>query len=227
MTDPHKISHVFLIHGMGRTTASLWPVARRLRAEGFSTHSFGYAVSQERLESISSRWIQALEDGLRQDENEGDYVSNYAVIGHSLGNVITRFAWPKIKKKPSKLIMLAPPNQSPLMARRLKDNPLYRLMTQDAGQKLASDAFYRNLPRPDVPILVISGHGGRHAKGSVFRGKKNDMLVAEHETFLEGAQSLRLDTVHTFVMWKKEVLDAIIEFLEVPVDLRGGDGGRP
>ena len=43
---------VFLIHGMGRTPASMWVLDRRLRGAGYHPSLFGYFVTVTDLEEI-------------------------------------------------------------------------------------------------------------------------------------------------------------------------------
>ncbi len=79
---------------------------------------------------------------------------NGSLIGHSLGNVIIRDAFQK--EYPDLLgtvVMLAPPNQPALLAKRLKKNLIYRVFTGDSGQKLSEEEFYNGLPVPTVPFI--------------------------------------------------------------------------
>jgi hypothetical protein len=47
--------HVLLIHGLGRTPLSLALLRRRLRRQGHTLHSFGYAAWREPFEQITRR----------------------------------------------------------------------------------------------------------------------------------------------------------------------------
>ena len=110
--------HVLLIHGLGRTPLSLLLLRQRLRLRGHSPRTFGYAAWWEPFDQITRRfaaWVQ------RQSR-----VQPYALVGHSLGNIIIRAAWPQlVAHPPEHVVMLAPPNQPPLLAERLQEHPLY------------------------------------------------------------------------------------------------------
>ena len=204
--------HVFLLHGMARTPASMFLLARRLAKAGFRTHLFGYQVSLQSLESIADRLVRKVEKTL---EAEGSGVPRpFAIVGHSLGNVIARLASPALPPGLACLVMIAPPNRSPVTARWLEGNAIFHLLTQDAGRKLADPEFFDRLPEPDVPTLVIAGTAGFTAPWLPFEGRPNDGVVALEETHLEGADRLEISGVHTFLMNRKDVFQAVRDFFE-------------
>lgn len=191
-------------------------LASRLKRAGHRPSTFGYYVSTGTLEGVRDRWVQHLEDALakeRRGDEEGPVP--YAIIGHSLGNIITRYAADSLPPGLSRLIMLAPPNQVPKLARALAQNPLYRALTGDAGQRLADPAFYEALQSPDVPTLVFAGEAGSSARFLPLRAVVGDGVVGVEETRLLGAHVHRIvPAVHTFIMNDREVTRMICEFLE-------------
>lgn len=203
---------VFLIHGMARSPASMALLAARLRKAGHQTHLFGYFVTRETLEDIAGRLTRRVEKALASAG--GPAAEPYAIVGHSLGNVIARLASPRLPAGLSRLIMIAPPNRPAVAARWLVDNAVFRVLTQDAGQKLADPEFYDRLPHPSVPTLVIAGTAGLKAPWLPFEGRPNDCVVALEETRLEGAATLEVEGIHTFLMNRRDVFEAVHGFLE-------------
>jgi triacylglycerol lipase len=200
---------IFLIHGMGRTSASMWMLSRRLRAAGYDVHRFDYLVSLQTLGTIAERFRAHIERHMEGAEAG----AGYAVIGHSLGGIVTRLLTPDLPPGLRALIMLAPPNRLPVMARVLRRNPLYRLFTTDSGQRLGDPAFYEQLPHPEAPTLVVAGTKGSRASWMPFAGEVNDGVVSLTETELEGSRTFEVEGVHTFLMNRGDVFEAIRDFL--------------
>lgn len=200
---------VFLIHGMGRTSASLALLARRLRAAGHDADPWGYFVTRDALDVIAHKWCAFVRAGVKDGQP-------YAIVGHSLGNVITRLALPDLPAGLSRFVMLAPPNQPPVMARALEGNPIFKVLTRDAGRKLLDASFYERLPVPpsSCATLVIAGTRGPRAKWLPFHGEPSDGVVRVEETRLPGVPHVEVPAIHTFIMNDGEVARLVLRFLE-------------
>lgn len=191
-------------------------LASRLKRAGHRPSSFGYTVSTGSLDAIRDRFVTHMEGVLAKDrlDSGGDDVP-YAIVGHSLGNIITRYATARLPRGLARFVMLAPPNQMPKLARALRQNPLYRALTGDAGQRLADEAFYASLQTPDVPTLVFAGDVGSRGRFLPFGAGESDGVVSVEETRLVGSHLHRVvPAVHTFIMNDREVTRMICRFLE-------------
>jgi pimeloyl-ACP methyl ester carboxylesterase len=200
-------------------------LAQRLKRAGHQTTLFGYHVTVQSLEAIADRLVLRVEEVLGEDEESldqkgpdpaqpGSTGPAFALVGHSLGNVICRMAAPALPPGLRCQVMLAPPNHSPVAARWLEGNSVFRLLTQDAGQKLTDPAFFARLPKPRVPTLVIAGTAGSTASWLPFEGRPNDGVVAVEETALAGAETVQVKAIHTFLMNRRDVFQAVRAFLE-------------
>jgi hypothetical protein len=233
---------VFLLHGLGRTTASMTWLARKLRRAGHPPERFGYLVLTEDLESIAGRFAErvarvlaedAAQDAARdagQNPGRGDAgppAPGYAVIGHSLGGIVARLAWPDLPAGLARFVMLAPPNRPPATVEHLGGNPLFRLLFRDAGRKLGDPGFYAALPRPEAPTLVVAGDRGLSARWLPFRGEPNDGIVRVAETVLPGAPLVLVRGAHTFIMNRRDVFGAVRQFLEADRLTGVGASGAP
>jgi hypothetical protein len=210
---------VFLLHGMGRTPASMWLLAWRLRQAGHLPSLFGYAVTLTPLPEIVDKLKAHVLGRLAADKEEGLAVGEdpepYAVIGHSLGNLLTRLASPELPAGFCRFVQLAPPNHSPASARLLRDQKLFQAITQDAGRKLVDESFFDEVPVPAVPTLIVAGDAGpRQAFLPPFRGEPNDGILSVEETRLPGIAHLVLPAIHTFIMNRRDATRAILSFLE-------------
>ncbi|HMQ52222.1 MAG TPA: alpha/beta hydrolase [Anaerolineae bacterium] len=195
--------HVMLIHGQGRTPWSMRLLGYRLKRRGCLVHYFGYAAWAESFAHITDRFVRTVQ------RKVADYP--YLVVSHSLGGLITRAALPRLRANPPRqLIMLAPPNRSPWLAKRLAPNRVYRLLTGDCGQKLADESFYQVLPVPQGPVTIIAGT--RNALGllSPLGGQANDTILTVDETRLAGIEVVQVAATHAFIMNSSQVAEIIL-----------------
>jgi hypothetical protein len=198
--------HVVLIHGMGRTPRSMARLSRRLNEAGHSTSSFGYGVRTSPIAALTQRFGREL-DQIRVP---------YAVIGHSLGNILYRLAEPSLDHLPQHVVMLAPPNNAAAIARLVSSLPLagnvFRLLTGDAGRQLIDPAFFSAIPLPRAPSLVFAGDAGPRLK-LPFDHQPNDGIVSVQETRLHGIDHEVVPAIHTFIMNHPRVVRRITERL--------------
>jgi len=213
--DTDRGDTVVLLHGLGRSRASLWVLQRRLQDAGFATRNFPYAPTFHRFDTLVTKlhdYIVARVD-----------TPHYHLIGHSLGNVLIRARFRHgYPAGLGRIVMIAPPNHPPKLARKLRGCPPFRLWAGDSGQQLASEEFYRTLPTPDVPFGVIAGNRGQQLTFD----EPNDGIVTVESTRLAGmADHLVLPHTHTFIMNRRDTATAAIHFLRhghFPPD-RAGD----
>lgn len=201
-----------LVHGMGRSPASMALLAARLRRAGVQPQLFGYLPAAQQFASIAQR----LSVRLQQLAESGEYL----VVGHSLGGLLLRAALDRLEpgiRRPRHLFMLATPNQSPRLARRLRHNPIYRWWTGDAGQLLADPERISAIASPTVPFTLVAGVSGRRGRGSPFADEPNDWIVSLGEVRLTDDDHLvTLPVGHTFLMNYREVAELILARAGVP-----------
>lgn len=200
-----------LVHGMGRTPASMYWLARTLRREGVQAELFGYSAAFESVEQIVSRLRARLEVTATAD---------YAVVGHSLGGLLLRAAlagMPEGTPSPTLLVMLGTPHRSPRLARRFNGAFWFRAINGDAGRMLASPERMAAIPPPTAPSLVVAGTRGPRGRWSPFGDEVNDGLVALEEARLgEEVELVELPILHPFMTWHPDVRRLIVERLVAP-----------
>ena len=194
---------VVLLHGMGRTRASMWLMEVRLRSAGYTVLNFPYSAKATTMDLLS--------DNLRAFLAEKVETPVYHLIGHSLGNIVLRNGFKRgYPPGLGRIVMLAPPNRPADMARAFKDNPIYRWFTGDSGQQLASEEFYETLPVPPGEFAVIAGDRGQRL---TFK-EPNDGVVTVESTKLEGMKAWALvHHAHTFIMNSRQVALLCMQFL--------------
>ena len=194
-----------LIHGMGRTPASMLILAVRLRAAGIHPHFFAYSAAFERWDACVNRLEKCIHQHTRNDE--------FIIIGHSLGTVLTRGVLPRLTHKPLACFFLAPPTKACLAAQRFAPLRLYKMLTGEMGQLLANSDFMNSLSSPDVPTKIYAGINGLRGRYSPFGEQLNDGVLAIEETVLPAVPFETVASVHTFIMNKKAVADDIVKLI--------------
>ena len=199
-----KEQTVVILHGMGRTRASVLILEKRFARAGYRTLNFPYSEARRSMDDISNDLLEYIEQKVE--------TPRYHLVAHSLGNIIIRNAFRK-KFPPGlgRIVMLAPPNRPAELAGKLKDNLLYRLITGDSGRKLADPEFYTDLPIPTVPFGVIAGDRALIPA----HDRPSDGVVTVESTKLDGmADWVRVHHTHTFIMNSKDTFELCRRFLE-------------
>jgi len=205
------IVRVFLIHGMGRSPSSFAFLAHKLRKSGHRVSLFGYTVRNTSLDEIAEEFVTHVRAVLDAEPLEE---TSYAIVAHSLGNVVVRMASPRLPAGFDRFVMLAPPNQAPLLARRLRDLSVFKAMAGDAGQRLSDPEFIESLPVPHAATLILAGDAAKQLTVLPFDGAPADGIVSVEETRLPPLRHRVVPAWHTFIMNHPEVVGALTSFLE-------------
>jgi len=207
MTNP-----LILLHGLGRTRWSLWPVAHEATRRGYVVYNLGYPSRRAPIEHLAE------DIGRRIASIAGD--GTVDVVTHSMGGIVLRAAVAAAvlpAERVRRVVMLAPPNHGSELADRLRDYRVYRFATGPAGQQIGTDddSVPRRLPAPPFEVGIVAG---RRAGNPVFArvlGAESDGKVTVSSARVDGMRDLVVvDRTHTFIMWAPDVLAHTFAFLE-------------
>jgi hypothetical protein len=200
---------VLLVHGLGRTPASLTLLATRLGIRGYDPHMFGYFAATEDFDSIANR----LRIRMQELNEEGPL----CLVTHSLGGLLARAALHNTKVDARHIVMLAPPNRLPRMATWAVRQPLFKWFSRDSGEKLADEAFFHNLPLLKIPYTIIAGDYG--VTIGPLAGEPNDGVVAVSETRMRDEDDILIvPGMHTFIMNRSDVADLVFSAIGPPLN---------
>jgi len=191
-----------LIHGMGRTPAAMSILAVRLGASGIRPHLFGYSVTFERWDECLKRYKNFIE--------KHTLTTDYIIVGHSLGTVLTRATLPRLTHNPKTCFFLAPPTQVTKAARNFAHHRLIRLFMGEIGHVLTDRQFMESLPLPNMPTKIYAGTAGPRGRYSPFGEEPNDGLLTVKETLLPSVAVQTVPSLHTFIMNSKVVTQDIV-----------------
>lgn len=94
--------HVLLLHGLWNPRLAVWPLARRLRARGFSVHVMGYSTVRRPTDELVTK-LAMLAAGLRHEGGQVHWV------GHSLGGLMALLACAHYALPPGRVVCLGSP----------------------------------------------------------------------------------------------------------------------
>jgi alpha-beta hydrolase superfamily lysophospholipase len=201
--------NLLLLHGQGRTNNAMRLLGARLRRLGHHVGYFGYNTrSDEKFYEIAQRLIVTIKS-MPADEP-------YALVGHSMGGLLSRASLPALEDHPPfHLFLLASPSRPPRLASRAARSRLYRRITNDCGQQVARAEFYQNLPMPTVPTTIIAGTGGPQSRWLPYGYEANDMAMSVDETRLgPDHEVIQVPSIHTFIMNSHHTFQHIARVLQ-------------
>ncbi len=187
---------VVVVHGMGRTEASMLLVRWSLERQGYQVLNWGYSSVCCSVEELGAQLAKELQ------ELDEPRPSQIHFVGHSLGNIIIRWVLDENPpQEPGRVVMLAPPNQGSETADRYAEwtgwilEPIDELVTDE-------ESTVRTLSTiDDREVGIIAGE--YDGKVSVEESKLG--TEEDHET---------VPAAHTFIMHRRDVRKLIISFLE-------------
>lgn len=204
---------VVLVHGLGRSRASMSALAEALEAAGYAVLDMGYPSTRRSLDEHAAQ-LEGILDHLAADG-----ASSIDFVTHSLGGIVVRKAlagggtWAK-ELKIGRLAMLAPPNQGSSLAQALKDFVPFRMVMGEVGPQLALDEA-EAVPPPSCRFGIVAAQRGDGGGWNPLLRGEDDGIVTVEETKLDGMEDfLLVRGLHTFVMDKPEVIRAVMSYLE-------------
>lgn len=198
----HRREIIVLIHGLIRSTLSMYPLKSYLERQGYQVYSYSYPSARYTIQQHGAYLNQFINELLAK--NPGVKID---FITHSLGGIITREALSKLTTKQLKnvgcLIMLAPPNQGSKLAKlSTKMFPLFTFPIKPLAE-LSSDksSYVHRVPVPNIKIGIIAG--------------RYDAKVPPEAARLDGqAEPVVINSTHTFIMNNAQTKKLITNFLE-------------
>ncbi|KTD09116.1 lipase LipB [Legionella gratiana] len=197
----HAREIIVLVHGLMRTSLSMWPLKNFLKRKGYEVYSYNYPSPKYSIQEHGVYLSQFIKNLLAK--NPGVKIN---FITHSLGGIITREALATLSKKQLKnigsLIMLAPPNQGSKLAKlSTKMFPFLTFPIKPLAE-LSSDqtSYVHHVPVPNIKIGIIAG--------------QYDAKVPPEYARLEGQNDpVIVNSNHTFIMNNAKTRELIMNFL--------------
>jgi pimeloyl-ACP methyl ester carboxylesterase len=199
---------VVLVHGLGRSAASMAPLARSLASLGYAVVAPSYPSTRPIIEASAPVIGEAIA------KCQASKASRIHFVTHSLGAlVVSRYLQDHEIPEAGRIVMLAPPNNGSEIADHLKDRWWFRRATGPAGQELVTNA---SRAAADIPmeIGVIAGTRNYEPWFARYFSGPNDGKVSVESTKLAGMTDfVTVHAGHTFMINSPEVAAQTAAFL--------------
>jgi len=201
---------IVLMHGLGRSNASMWLLATRLTYAGYHVERIGYNSLDQTPEEILKEINKQIDECCRTHHKKVHF------IGHSLGGLMVR-AYLQYNKVTNlgRVVLLGTPNQGTEAADHFNDSWLMELLGPTA-KALGTDekSFPKSLKSPYYPVGIIAGEYKSEFNEEVIPGR-DDGLVSVEATKIDGMTDfIIIETSHSMMRYDSEVAEQTIEFMK-------------
>ena len=217
---PGEGDSVVLVHGLGRSPASMLILAQRLEWAGYRVEVVDYdsrgAPFTEHLTTLAAAVDRCCADAPRVH-----------FVGHSLGGLIIRgYLAESRPDRLGRVVLMAPPNQGSLFVEWLGDMSIAEETLGQVGSTLGTDStdLPASLPPPDYEMGIIAGTRSVHPIGPLAIPGPDDGIVSVEQTRVEGVPMLVLPRTHFLIMNSRHTAEAVIRFLRTG-SFEGATGG--
>ena len=209
-SDPAGAPHVIVVHGLGRTSASMVVLATRLEHAGFDVVRFDYPSRSEPMEALVDLLGEAVSACC------GDEGRTTHFVTHSMGGVLVRsYLAQQPEPHRGRVVMLSPPSQGSEIVDAFGESPMLRSLLGPAGSMLGTGpaALAHRLGPVRFRLGIITGDRSLNPIASWIIPGPDDGKVAVARARLDGASFLVLPATHTFIMNRGDVAAEIVHFL--------------
>ena len=209
----HKRECVIVLHGLGRTEASMRKIEKALLENNYLVWNETYPSREADIESLAANHIS---QGLRRCGEWNAAAVHF--VTHSLGGILVR-QYLQANEIPGlgHIVMLAPPNHGSEVVDHMQDGSFFQEIMGPAGQQLSTHKESTPNALKPIPgtIGVIAGSITSDPWFAwMFTGPNDGKVSVESARLEEMADFLVVKHGHTFIMTYEDVIEQVLFFLK-------------
>ncbi len=204
-------AHVIVLHGLGRSSTTMWLLSHRLGKSGFEVRNVDYPSTKSSILELVRELSAHVEDCCGKSDKPIHFVT------HSLGGILVRAYLAEHRpKRLGRVVMLSPPNRGTELVDLVVTHPLVSWATGPTARDLGTGptSLPNRLGPADFELGVITGSRSLNPIASWLIAGDDDGVVSVSSAQLSGmADFLVVPKTHTFIMNSSEVTREVIHFL--------------
>lgn len=212
-----KGDYVVLLHGIGRTAATMTRMQHYFEKRSYKVLNLDYASRKHRIDTLADRIHPAILDF------NLDKTKQIHFVGYSLGRLVSRAYADKYRpENMGRIVTIGTPNYGSEVADTLQPRAVYRAFFGPAGQELTTESRTAGLhpaplPKPDYDLGCIAGDRTVDPISSymIIDGPDDGKVSVKSATYADGAKDhITMHANHTFLAMDIDVIKQVRYFIE-------------
>ena len=204
--------HVILLHGLGRTQASMAKLQAALTRAGYVVWNVDYPSRTATIGRLSDDAITPVLAACHDQSADKIHFVTHSLGGMLVRSYFSRHAEPHL----GRVVMLGPPNQGSEVVDQLGHWALFQWINGPAGQELgtAAGSTPNRLGPPSFPVGIIAGNRSINWINSLLIPGVDDGKVSVENTKLTGmTDHIVIAAAHPFLMKDQQAIAQTLAFL--------------